>query len=98
LARGVSPRRAQVEGARTVMAESVRLAGEYDALAGRLGYNPDTVAEELAGLDLSAMNPSLENRQLVWIQLYLDHLSDNLKEIRESARLLADRVDSPWWR
>ena len=98
LAREVSPRRAQGEGARTIMADSVRLAGEYDAIAARLGHNPDTVAEEFAGLDLSGVDPSVENRQLVWIQLHLDHLAANLEEIGESARLLADRVDSPWWR
>jgi uncharacterized membrane protein YccC len=98
LAREVSPRSAQGAGVRTVMAESVRLAGEYDALAARLGHNPDTVAEELAGLDLSGSDPSVENRQLVWIQLHLDHLAANLEEIAESARLLADRLDSPWWR
>jgi hypothetical protein len=80
------------------MAESVRLAGEYDTLASRLGHNPDTVAEELADLDLSGLDPSVENRQLVWIQLHLDHLAANLEEIAESARLLADRLDSPWWR
>ena len=98
LAREVSPQRAQGEGARTVMAESVRLAGEYDALAARLGRNPDTVAEELAGLDLSGLDPLVEDRQLVWIRLHLDHLAENVNEIGESARLLADRVASPWWR
>ncbi len=80
------------------MAESVRLAGEYDALAARLGHTPGTVAEELAGLDLGASDHSIEDGQLVWIQLHLDHLADNLEEIAESARSLADRVDSPWWR
>jgi uncharacterized membrane protein YccC len=98
LAREVSPQRVRGEGPRTVMAESVRLAGEYDTLATRLGHMPGTVAEELAGLDLGASDHSNDNGQLVWIRLHLDHLADNLEEIAESARSLADRVDSPWWR
>ena len=98
LAREVSPQRSRGEGPRTVMAESVRLAGEYDALAARLGHTPDTVAEELAGLDLGASDHAAEEGQLVWIRLHLDHLADDLEEIAQPARSLAERVDSPWWR
>lgn len=98
LAREVSPQRSRGEGPRTVIAESVRLAGEYDTLASRLGHTPDTVAEELAGLDLGASDHSAEDGQLVWIQLHLDHLADNLEEIAQPTRSLAERVDSPWWR
>ena len=93
LAREVSPERSRGEGPRTVMAESVRLAGEYDALAARLGHTPDTVAEELAGLDLGTSVHSAEDGQLVWIELHLDHLANNLEEIAQPARSLAERVD-----
>jgi hypothetical protein len=74
------------------------LAGEYDALAARLGHTPGTVAQELAGLDLDASDRSIEDGELQWIQLHLDYLAANLREIAESARSLADRVNSPWWR
>ena len=57
------------EGVRTVMAESVRLAGEYDAQAARLRHTPATVAEELAGLDLGGSDLSVEDLQVLWIEL-----------------------------
>jgi uncharacterized membrane protein YccC len=40
------------EGTRAVLAEAVRLAGEYDDLSARLGHTPGTVAQELAALHL----------------------------------------------
>jgi uncharacterized membrane protein YccC len=98
LARESPPQRSRGEGPRTVMAQSVRVAGEYDALAARLGHTPDTVAEELVGLDLDPPDHPVEDGQLVWIQLHLDHLASNIEEIAQPAQSLAERVDSRWWR
>lgn len=92
------PRREGDAGARHLMAESVRLAGEYDDLAARLGHTPVTVAQELAGLHLGETEPTTEDAQLTWIHLHLEHLTENLAEIAEPAASVARRASSPWWR
>ena len=98
LAKTASPHREGATGARTLMAESVRLAGEYANLAARLGHTPGTVAQELAGLHLGGPNPVTDDDQLVWIHLHLQHLAENLEEIAEPAASVAERASSPWWR
>ena len=97
LAGTVSSHREDDAGARTLMAESVRLSGEYDNLAGQLGHTPRTVAQELAGLHLGETKPDTHDARLIWIHLHLEHLAENLGEIAEPAASLAQRASSPWW-
>jgi len=98
LARIASPKREAEEGTRSVLAEAVRLAGEYDELSARLGHTPVTVAQELAALHLGPTDGATEDNQLTWVRLHLDHLVDNLQEVNEPARSVANRISSPWWR
>jgi uncharacterized membrane protein YccC len=98
LARLASPRRERDESVRGVLAEAVRLAGEYDDLSVRLGRNPGTVAQELAALQLGQFDAKTEDDQVTWVRLHLEHLADNLGEIVEPAEAVAERISSPWWR
>jgi uncharacterized membrane protein YccC len=98
LARIALPERQGGEGTRAVLAEAVRLAGEYDDLSAQLGHTPGTVAQELAALHLGPTEVGTDDDQLVWVRLHLEHLADNLQEIAEPARAVTDRISSRWWR
>ena len=86
------------EGTRAVLAEAVRLAGQYDDLSAQLGHTPRTVAQELAALHLGLTEVGPEDDQLLWVRLHLEHLSDNLEDIAEPARAVTSQISSPWWR
>jgi uncharacterized membrane protein YccC len=91
-------RPASQEAARSSIAEAVRLAGGYDALASVLGRVPPTVAQELAALHLDPPAPGSPEPRAAWVDQHVEHLGLNLDELQEPARVVSARLAEPWWR
>lgn len=83
--------------ARAEMADAVRLAGEYDRLASRLGPMPMTVAEELTHVRLQPAATPSEPRAR-WAEEHLRHLRRNVEDLADAAAVVAAAEARPWWR
>jgi uncharacterized membrane protein YccC len=84
---------------RILLAEAVRLAGQCDELAARLGRQQPTVAQELARLPLISQDtPSPVTGYAGFIGMHLSQLAGDLAVLDEPARAVSASRARPWWR
>lgn len=86
------------DAALAAVAEVVRLAGRYDALAAELGRVPPTVAQELAALHLDGAAPDTTDPRVAWVDQHVEHLALHLDDLEAPAGVVAERLAAPWWR
>jgi uncharacterized membrane protein YccC len=84
---------------RILLAEAVRIAGQCDELAARLGRQQPTVAQELARLPLISQDaPPPVTGYAGFIAMHLTQLAGDLAVLDEPARAVSASRARPWWR
>jgi hypothetical protein len=86
-------------GSKSLVQESVRLAGLCDDLARRLSRTSSRVARELATLPAPVRETSHDpNSYALWVREHLVQAQRDLATMVEPVTIVAERWAQPWWR